>query len=248
MTVRGRARARGRAAPVLGPPALPALLCPNLGFVMKVFRDRLWQVTVPADCVLEDLRRPGLAVSDPFQRCLVTPVRLYISEKVTSFGNSFSVESWSHGTRPGSTQGAGQCPAVPALLLPAESLPAGSLGKTPVLPKANRENVLKKKLSKHACIRTGCLLKRCTTLIHIFLFSCHIYNLSSSPLSSGWFAWHHSSLWANCSKTQCFSCPCLQTSDPVGSGMSQCSAHPGVLPVSSSCFPCPSLMAITSRQ
>lgn len=176
VAVGGWARVRGRTAPALGPHSSASPTLPKFGFFMKVFRNQLWQVTVSADSVLEDLRCPGLAASDTFQRWLMTPVRLYISEKVTSFENSFSLESRSYGACPGSTRG-----AVPALLLPAESLPAGSLGETPALPKANRENVLKKKLSKHSRICTGCLLKCCTALMHIFLFSCHIYNLSSSP-------------------------------------------------------------------
>ena len=122
LRVGGREREEGL-PPSRGHAALPAPLCPNLGFVMKVFRDRLWQVTVSAERVLEDRHCPGLAVSDPFQHWLTTPVRLCISEKVTSLENSFSLESQPHGACPGSAQGEGQCPAVPTLLLPAESLP-----------------------------------------------------------------------------------------------------------------------------
>lgn len=40
----------------------------------------------------------------------------------------------------------GQRPAVPALLLPAEPLPAGGPGETPTLPKPIRETFLKQKL------------------------------------------------------------------------------------------------------
>lgn len=80
-----------------GHTALPTLLCPNLGFSSKFLGS-----AVASDGIGRE--RPGklcwrgLALFNPFWYWLMTPVCLRISEKVTTFENSFSLEWWSHGT------------------------------------------------------------------------------------------------------------------------------------------------------